>query len=85
MRSEGAELLAHQLPQRALVHLNSRTVVVEVEIRQGVCGPAIGLAHGLCYSRILLYHSGVFQLFDYELPNVNSISFDDNAFDINFR
>ena len=37
MRSEGAELLAHQLPQRALVHLNSRTVVVEVEIRQGVC------------------------------------------------
>jgi hypothetical protein len=33
MRSEGAELLAHQLPQRALVHFNSRTVVVEVEIR----------------------------------------------------
>ena len=28
---------AHQTPQKVLVHLDSRTVVMEVDIRQGVC------------------------------------------------
>ena len=30
-------MLAHQIPKRVLVHFNSRTVVMEFEILNGVC------------------------------------------------
>ena len=35
--SKGAQVPAHQTPQKVLVHEDSRTVVLEVEIRQEVC------------------------------------------------
>jgi len=35
--SKGARVPAHQTPQKVLVHEDSRTVVLEVEIRQEVC------------------------------------------------
>ena len=34
---QGAPMLAHQTPQRVLVHFNSRTVVMKVDICEGVC------------------------------------------------